>query len=322
MAGPVANIDDVELVEQRHGEQYSVRMGALARVLGMQRLGCRVCEVPPGKAAWPFHNHHANEELFVILEGHGSYRYGEETHPVRVGDVLAAPPGGVETAHQIVNTSSGLLRYLAISTMEQPEVAEYPDSGKVGVIAGSPPGGASRERAPAVLVLSRAGRCRRLLGRRVARCRCEPSVHPRESIAAARNCSPCSCSSPVHRASRRMSRRWSSRGWWPAIPTIHRPSRRGSILDGDDPVREHRAPRPLERCAGSISFTGRVQAVRPLSARLFGEGLAAARRPALPAHLARPEEASCASRRQPRRGRRVHLHRRGLGPRRVTETAW
>ncbi len=146
MTNPVVNIGDVPLVERVHGERFAVRMAALAPLIGARRIGCRVCEVPPGKSAWPFHNHHLNEELFVILEGEGTYRFGEARHSVRAGDVLGAPTGGPETAHQIVNTSDAVLRYLAISTMEQPEVAEYPDSGKVGVIAGSPPG-AQGERA-------------------------------------------------------------------------------------------------------------------------------------------------------------------------------
>jgi uncharacterized cupin superfamily protein len=41
----------------------------------------------------------------------------------------------------IVNTSDAPLRYLAVSTMEEPEICEYPDSGKFSVVVGSPPGG-------------------------------------------------------------------------------------------------------------------------------------------------------------------------------------
>ena len=51
--------------------------------------------------------------------------------------VIAAPPGGKDTAHQIINTSDGELRYLAISTRLPYEVVEYPDSGKVMVRAGA-----------------------------------------------------------------------------------------------------------------------------------------------------------------------------------------
>ena len=43
------------------------------------------------------------------------------------------PPG--PPGHQIFNRSQAPLRYLAISTMREPEVAVYPDSRKVGVLA-------------------------------------------------------------------------------------------------------------------------------------------------------------------------------------------
>jgi len=113
--------------------------GPVGQAIGAQKLGSRLVVVPPGKRAWQFHLHHANEEMFVILTGTGTLRYGEDRFPLREGDVVAAPPG-TGKAHQIVNDSDSELSYLAISTMEQPEVAEYPDSDKIGVIAGAPPG--------------------------------------------------------------------------------------------------------------------------------------------------------------------------------------
>jgi uncharacterized cupin superfamily protein len=45
--------------------------------------------------------------------------------------------GGPETAHQLVNTGSAELKYLAVSTMQQPEVCQYPDSGKVAALDGT-----------------------------------------------------------------------------------------------------------------------------------------------------------------------------------------
>ncbi|MBI2486139.1 MAG: cupin domain-containing protein [Deltaproteobacteria bacterium] len=77
--------------------------------------------------------------MFFILEGTGTLRYADKYYPVKPGDVICCPPGP-EAPHQLVNTSDKELKYLAVSTMEEPEVAEYPDTGKVGVMAGSPPG--------------------------------------------------------------------------------------------------------------------------------------------------------------------------------------
>ena len=75
--------------------------------------------------------------MFVILEGEGTLRYDGETFAVKAGDVIASPVG---KAHQIVNSSDAELRYLAISTMIEPDIAEYPDSAKRLMLAGSPPG--------------------------------------------------------------------------------------------------------------------------------------------------------------------------------------
>ena len=47
--------------------------------------------VPPGKKAFPHHVHHVNDELFVILSGEGTLRFGAERYSVRSGDVIVCP---------------------------------------------------------------------------------------------------------------------------------------------------------------------------------------------------------------------------------------
>ena len=108
------------------------RLGADA---GGQKLGASWFEIQPGKKAFPFHFHLANEEAIFVLEGEGVLRNGDEEHTVRAGDYIAQPPG--PPGHQLINRSSASLRYLAFSTMIEPEVAVYPDSKKVGVLARS-----------------------------------------------------------------------------------------------------------------------------------------------------------------------------------------
>lgn len=148
MPRPIINIADVALEARPPGlapsgaaaERYEARMGFIAPRLGARKLGYNVTAVPPGKRAFPFHNHHANEEMFFVLQGTGEVRIGDETHAIRSGDVIACPAGGRETAHQIINTGSEELRYLAVSTRLSPELGEYPDSGKFGVLAELPAG--------------------------------------------------------------------------------------------------------------------------------------------------------------------------------------
>ncbi len=113
-------------------------MGLIGPRVGAQKLGYNLTALAPGKRAFPRHNHRVNEEMFFVLSGEGEVRIGDRRYPIRAGDVIACPPGGPETAHQIVNTSQGELRYLAVSTKLTPEIAEYPDSGKFGLLAEVP----------------------------------------------------------------------------------------------------------------------------------------------------------------------------------------
>lgn len=136
----IANLDEIKLEHFSHGDKFEVQDGAVGPVVGAKQLGCSLMVVPPGKRAYPFHCHHINEEIFVILEGEGMVRIGDQQYPIRKGDVIGAPAGGRDTAHQIVNTSDKELRYLALSTMIPAEVVEYPDSSKVGIYVGSAPG--------------------------------------------------------------------------------------------------------------------------------------------------------------------------------------
>ena len=131
----VVNLDQLELEHFAKGDAFesnSVRIGPL---LGARDLGYSYDVVPPGKRSCPFHSHRGEEEMFFIVKGRGTLRYGEETRPLRAGDVICCPTGGPETAHQIVNDSDGDLAYLSVSTMMRTEVCEYPDSGKIGAFA-------------------------------------------------------------------------------------------------------------------------------------------------------------------------------------------
>jgi uncharacterized cupin superfamily protein len=76
--------------------------------------------------------------MFFVLDGQGELRVGSETYPIKQGDFIACPPGGPETAHQIVNTSDAELKVLGISTKLSPEIVDYPESNKIGVMGTFP----------------------------------------------------------------------------------------------------------------------------------------------------------------------------------------
>ena len=131
---PVVNIADVPLMDRGNGKKFAVHWGRVGPALGLSGLGCAVHVVPPGKRAFPFHRHHVMDELFFIVSGEGEYRYGEETFPLRAGDIVGAPAG--TKAHQIINTGATELHYLGISSGGGVDLVDYPDSGKIAVAAG------------------------------------------------------------------------------------------------------------------------------------------------------------------------------------------
>ena len=110
--------------------KFDARKADVALLIGAQKLGYNITEIPPGATGFPMHNHRVNEELFFILEGSGEARFGDERLPLRKGDFFACPPGDQSAAHQIINTGSVPLRYLSVSTMIYPDICEYPDSQK------------------------------------------------------------------------------------------------------------------------------------------------------------------------------------------------
>ncbi len=116
--------------------RFEASTARLGSGLGLTKLGCNVTVVPAGKAAYPFHSHRANDELFLILAGRGELRLGGQRLAVKEGDLIGCPAGDASTAHQLVNTGQAELRYLAVSTLVDPEVCEYPDSGKIGAYCG------------------------------------------------------------------------------------------------------------------------------------------------------------------------------------------
>ncbi len=129
----ILNLSDVQTQPVGNGGKFAAEVASLGALIGARKLGVGLAIVPPGKRAWPRHAHHVNEEMMFILEGTGTYHCGSLSALVRAGDLIAAPPGDGSTAHQIENTSDAPLRYLTFSTKLEPEVVEYPDSGKFGV---------------------------------------------------------------------------------------------------------------------------------------------------------------------------------------------
>jgi len=137
----IRNFNDAVLSEEAREPLYAGQGARLARGTAAKKLGASIDIVPPGKRSCPYHLHHAQEEMFIVLEGSGTLRVADELLPIRAGDVMFLP-AGPEYPHQIINSSDAPLKYLSVSTREYPEICEYPDSGKYLAMApdGDKPG--------------------------------------------------------------------------------------------------------------------------------------------------------------------------------------
>ena len=133
MPRPFVNLDDVEFDDIEDNGYYTSMRALFSRSIGARKLGYNLTELPPGKAQCPFHSHRQEEEMFLVLEGQGELRFGDQRFKIRKHDVIACPTGDATVAHQIINTGTVPLRYLALSNLSHTEICEYPDSNKVGV---------------------------------------------------------------------------------------------------------------------------------------------------------------------------------------------
>jgi len=111
----------------------------LSTAADTNELGCSLYELPPGARSWPYHYHTANEEALYVLAGDGRLRAPDGAQSLTAGDFVSFP-ADERGAHRVVNDADEPLRYLMLSTMREPDLTVYPDSGTMGIFVGAPPG--------------------------------------------------------------------------------------------------------------------------------------------------------------------------------------
>jgi uncharacterized cupin superfamily protein len=127
-----------------HADEFSRsrpewRAESVVRNAGGEKLGGTLFELSPGSAGMPMHLHYAMEELIVVISGRPTLRTLEGESELAPGDVVACPVGK-RGCHQVVNRTDEPIRYLIISTMDMPEILEYPELGTVRVLTEQPSG--------------------------------------------------------------------------------------------------------------------------------------------------------------------------------------
>jgi len=94
-----------------------------------------VYELAPGERVSLYHWHVGEEEWLLVVAGTPTLRSPDGEKVLRPWDVAVFLRGPVG-AHQVRNDSVETARVVVLSTISDPEVCVYPDSGKIGVLAG------------------------------------------------------------------------------------------------------------------------------------------------------------------------------------------
>ena len=106
-------------------EDWSGGGGNAKRLPRGPGLGATLCELGPGNFN-VYHFHHAWEEMLFVLRGRPTLKTPEGERQVEEGEVIYFPVGP-DGAHGLRNDTDEPVRYLMVSTLSSPEVAEYPD---------------------------------------------------------------------------------------------------------------------------------------------------------------------------------------------------
>lgn len=122
------NIINIETIDLQKGEgvsPYEYQFNRPATAMGAKKLGFNIATIPPGQFSCPYHFHHSEEELFLVLEGKAMLRqasHSESAKPqdhqqaqyqeVSKGDLIFFQTGP-EGAHQLYNHTKEICKILA-----------------------------------------------------------------------------------------------------------------------------------------------------------------------------------------------------------------
>jgi uncharacterized cupin superfamily protein len=130
------NVNQMEWTEMHHGKRFHHERKTLTPYDQpyVPKLGISLFRLKPGKRAFPFHQHMANDEAILVMRGSGTLRYGDEEISLEEGDYVHLPAAS-GMAHHVINTSKAVLEYYCLSSVILPEVVLYPDSNKLGALS-------------------------------------------------------------------------------------------------------------------------------------------------------------------------------------------
>jgi uncharacterized cupin superfamily protein len=142
MSRSVANVRTLELEgDPNDPPGYRARARRVGPLVDGRRIGASVYELDPDQSICPYHYEVGDEEWLVVIEGRPTLRTPQGEDVLEPGD-LACFPSGPDGAHKLTNNTEQNVRLMIFSTKNEPSIAFYPDSLKIGVW---PPGKLFRE---------------------------------------------------------------------------------------------------------------------------------------------------------------------------------
>lgn len=114
---------------------YEGGYSRVGKAIGAQKLGATLYELPPSNSNCPYHYEYGREEWLMCLQGSVTVRTPDGEVAMRPGDTIVFTEGP-EGAHKVTNTGDEIARVLIFSNTDEPSLAVYPDSDKLGMWSG------------------------------------------------------------------------------------------------------------------------------------------------------------------------------------------
>jgi uncharacterized cupin superfamily protein len=121
-------IDAVKPFDYAFEGPIQARMADIGRTLGSQKIGLAIQTIAPGHWSSRRHRHVFQEEILVVMAGHGTLHHGDTRVPCCPGDTFLYLPGD-PAPHAFENTGTADLVIWAFGDRHPHEVCEYPDQG-------------------------------------------------------------------------------------------------------------------------------------------------------------------------------------------------
>ena len=121
------NNDPALVFEEKIHGKYASQSAPVSKMWATSKLGFHVEILEPKSFSCPYHFHHQEEELFIVIDGSAMVRQDNDVFEITNGDLIVFKVG---VAHQFYNHTEKPFKYFALSNNSPEEVCEFPDSNK------------------------------------------------------------------------------------------------------------------------------------------------------------------------------------------------